>query len=182
MPNSEGKGSQASFSRPSSAKSGAISQGSKKEIVCRVCLSGDSEDKTANPLLTPCRCAGTMRLIHFECLKSWLHGKIHTKVTKYTNSFNWKNLECELCKVGYTDSVFHKNREYNLLEFERPEGGHYLVLESVTNTAHKTIHVSNMTRSGRPPPKQALLKIVSWAILLQPVGPWHRGGHPHYRH
>lgn len=48
---------------------------------CRVCRSSDPI------LLTPCRCAGSMRYIHQECLEEWLkHSKKKT---------------CEICKYKF---------------------------------------------------------------------------------
>jgi len=44
------------------------------ELVCRICL-GEEEDATTNPLFSPCICAGSMGLIHLECLKEWLNNK-----------------------------------------------------------------------------------------------------------
>ena len=39
---------------------------------CRICLSEEEED---NPLICPCKCAGSMGQIHVECLRSWLNSK-----------------------------------------------------------------------------------------------------------
>jgi len=41
--------------------------------VCRICLMEDNE--ADNPLITPCKCSGSMRFIHHACLKTWFHGK-----------------------------------------------------------------------------------------------------------
>lgn len=49
------------------------SQQSKGESVCRICLSEDSEQD--NPMISPCKCSGTMKFIHLECLKEWLNCK-----------------------------------------------------------------------------------------------------------
>ena len=41
--------------------------GTEKDIICRVCLSEHiSQD---NPLVSVCKCSGTMRYIHIECLQ-----------------------------------------------------------------------------------------------------------------
>lgn len=45
-----------------------------EEAVCRICL-GEEEDAAKNPLFRPCACAGSMGLIHLECLKEWLQSK-----------------------------------------------------------------------------------------------------------
>ena len=60
---------------------------------------------------------------------------------KYIYSYNWKNLEWELWETRFKDSHFHEGKFYNILNYERPSEGAYLILESFTNTPHKTIHV-----------------------------------------
>ncbi|XP_064476451.1 E3 ubiquitin-protein ligase MARCHF2-like [Ornithodoros turicata] len=49
--------------------------------VCRICHGGSS----LGALISPCRCSGTMRLVHRECLQQWLAVKGNDK--------------CELCKA-----------------------------------------------------------------------------------
>jgi hypothetical protein len=39
--------------------------------VCRICLMEDND--TDNPLITPCKCLGSMGFIHHACLKTWFH-------------------------------------------------------------------------------------------------------------
>mmetsp|Transcript_15905 Transcript_15905/g.24527 ORF Transcript_15905/g.24527 Transcript_15905/m.24527 type:complete len:116 (-) Transcript_15905:3042-3389(-) len=44
------------------------------EGVCRICLNEEDEPQT-NPLFSPCKCAGSMGLIHLVCLREWLKNK-----------------------------------------------------------------------------------------------------------
>lgn len=37
---------------------------------CKVCWGQDNEEM--NPLLNSCKCDGSVRFIHYECLKHWL--------------------------------------------------------------------------------------------------------------
>ena len=37
------------------------------EYSCRICLDTDYDVKE-NPLIAPCKCAGTMKYIHIKCL------------------------------------------------------------------------------------------------------------------
>jgi E3 ubiquitin-protein ligase DOA10 len=67
------------------------------EGVCRICL-GEEEDALSNPLFSPCKCAGSMGLIHLECLKEWLKSKKIQRRGEIVSTYFWKNLECELCK------------------------------------------------------------------------------------
>ncbi|KAF7667903.1 hypothetical protein LDENG_00041510 [Lucifuga dentata] len=58
--------------------------------LCRICQMG--EESASNPLIEPCRCTGSLRYVHQECIKKWLCSKISSGT----------NLEaittCELCK------------------------------------------------------------------------------------
>ena len=35
------------------------------ELVCRICLS---EDEPGNPIISPCKCIGSVRYIHLKCI------------------------------------------------------------------------------------------------------------------
>ncbi len=74
--------------------------------ICRICLC-EEEDKVGNPLITPCKCAGTMKHIHIECLREWLNSKSSFKESNPpgVKTYCWKALECELCKVRFPDRI-----------------------------------------------------------------------------
>lgn len=67
------------------------------------------------------------------------------KETPYVNSYIWKNLECEICKSAYSDTTKLKNGEIvSLLNYTvHSDATMYMIIESVTNTTSKTIHVIN---------------------------------------
>lgn len=106
--------------------------------VCRICLSDDNDDEK-NPLISPCKCAGTMKLIHIDCLREWLNSKCTIKSNESVKTYCWKAMECELCKQRLPDRIIDpikvpigEARKYiDLLSFEKPKG-EYMVLESVT--------------------------------------------------
>ena len=103
---------------PRSPKSGekgksGRTNGTDGEVLCRICLSSDEEED--DPLISPCKCKGSMSSLHFSCLKTWLHGKVHYKETERVNSYNWKFLECELCKTRLKDTIIHKGKELHVL-------------------------------------------------------------------
>lgn len=68
--------------------------------MCRICL-GEEEDDNSNPMISPCKCDGTMRNIHMKCLKEWLNSKKLVYNGDRVKSYFWKALECELCKVPF---------------------------------------------------------------------------------
>ena len=41
-----------------------------KDVQCKVCW--DNTSTATNPLLNSCKCDGSVRFIHYECLKYWL--------------------------------------------------------------------------------------------------------------
>lgn len=67
-----------------------------EEVICRICLS---EDEPGNPIISPCKCIGSVRYIHLKCVQEWLESKKHKKETPYVNSYIWRGLECEICKT-----------------------------------------------------------------------------------
>ena len=94
----------------------------KKIKICRVCYLEET-DNINNPLIKPCKCSGSMKYIHYECLLHWLKTKITDKSSKfYTNDylsvFCIKLIECELCKTGLPDYIRHNNEIYNLLNLD----------------------------------------------------------------
>ena len=55
---------------------------------CRICFDVES---AALPLLHPCKCAGSSRFIHEECLKAWLAAR----------GGDLGKAECEVCKTPF---------------------------------------------------------------------------------
>ena len=62
-----------------------------EEPICRICLSEDEPD---NPIIAPCKCTGSVKYIHLNCIREWLEGKKHKKETDSVNSYIWRGLEC----------------------------------------------------------------------------------------
>jgi len=118
----------------------------EEQLICRICLS--EEELPDHELISPCSCMGSMRYIGVSCLKEWLEGKRHFKETPFVNSYIWKGLECEICKTPLKDKVPGTDgQEVNLLNYKKYEGcKNQMVIESVTNTTSKTIHVINFDR------------------------------------
>jgi E3 ubiquitin-protein ligase DOA10 len=99
--------------------------------MCRFCWEAESTD--ANPRIAACNCIGSMKYIHLNCLKSWLNIKLDPKVTENLISYYWKTFECEVCKVPYPYILKNKadGTIYRLINFELPEQGPFLIIESI---------------------------------------------------
>jgi hypothetical protein len=57
--------------------------------ICRICFEAQADD---NLLITPCKCTGSVKFIHEECLKAWL-------LSKQTDL---KTVTCELCLAKFS--------------------------------------------------------------------------------
>jgi len=121
----------------------------KKGKICRICLSGE-EDSKKNPLICPCICKGSMKYIHYYCLKNWLNLKIEselgygsdTETQQPTITYSTKDISCELCKTQLPDYLNHKGKIYNV-SFYKPKYNKFIVLESIRDDdrRNKFIHI-----------------------------------------
>ena len=95
----------------------------KKVKICRICYI-EEYDMINNPLIKPCKCSGSMKYIHYDCLLHWIRTKIIDKTQKYYDNdyssiFNLELVECELCKTRLPDYIRHKNEIYSLLNLDK---------------------------------------------------------------
>jgi len=117
-------------------------------MCCRICLSEEEPD---NPIISPCQCIGSVKYIHLECIREWLESKKHKKETPLVNSYIWRGLECEICISAYRDEVVlpKTRKSVSLLKFDiHQDADKYMIIESVTNSSSKTIHVVNFSASN----------------------------------
>ena len=119
----------------------------KKPKTCRICYGTDYNIE--NPLICPCICKGSMKYIHYECLKNWLNSKIETDLSINTEieeevgiTYCSKDIACELCKTKFPDYINHEGRIYNI-SFYKPKFKKFIILESIRADKYKTkfIHI-----------------------------------------
>lgn len=87
---------------------------------CRFCLS--SEATAENPLIAPCKCSGSVRLVHLDCLKQWLDSRKVSKSADNVTTYFWKHLDCELCKSPLPTAVQIQQKVVDLVNIPLPEG------------------------------------------------------------
>ena len=97
----------------------------KNRKICRICYM-EENDKKINPLIKPCKCSGSMKYIHYECLLHWLKTKVLVTNNSYCeNGFYTTYLlnliECELCKNHLPNYIKHKNKIYSLIDYDKFE-------------------------------------------------------------
>lgn len=72
--------------------------------ICRICLSNESTIPS-DFLVSVCKCSGSMKWIHLNCLRRWLLNKIEIVEDDVIRIYAWKELNCELCKTPL-ESIF----------------------------------------------------------------------------
>ena len=117
----------------------------KSKPTCRICYGEDSNE--VNPLICPCICKGSMKYIHYDCLKNWLNSKIEEEMLMDHDdkevdviSYNRKDISCELCKERLPDYVKHNDLFYNI-SFYKPKFEEFIVLESMNVDKEKVKYI-----------------------------------------
>lgn len=115
-----------------------------EEMVCRICY--ERQKTRENPLVSPCRCDGTVKYLHLNCLKLWIKSKVTSRQTENSVSYQWKTIECDICKSELPRTISTKTAQVSLFEHDRPRGP-FLVLETYPSDRNslKSLHVIMMT-------------------------------------
>ena len=83
---------------------------------CRICFLSSSNEN--NPLISPCKCSGSMKYIHYICLKKCIETKIIKKTEQNFKSYSWKSFSCEICKAEYPKYIKIKESLFSLVDLE----------------------------------------------------------------
>ena len=122
----------------SSEKYLRICKSDAKYKICRICYMEEDKDDPKNPLLQPCKCSGTMKYIHYTCLKNWINNKYYVQIEKNDDCVVYmiNPAECELCKTKLPDFISIKGILFPILEL-KPDFKNYLIFESLTLDKNK---------------------------------------------
>lgn len=99
----------------------------RESFQCRICL-GNEVKNLGNPIISPCKCRGSMKFIHLECLKPWIKQRIVVNESFDSTVITWKSLSCELCKAPYPFAVYFNGKVFELVDCKVPEHP-YIVFE-----------------------------------------------------
>lgn len=71
--------------------------------MCRYCYDHTLEPN--NPIVYPCDCEGSLKYVHFACLKLWVDSK-KTIINQNENvqQILWQQISCEVCKKVYPNT------------------------------------------------------------------------------
>ena len=108
-----------------------------KNKYCRICYM-EENDPNNNPLLNPCICSGSMKFIHYICLKHWINNNCYSKldINKDCSILKVKPVECELCKTKFPDLIIKNGNVFNISEY-KPDYSKYFIFESLTLDKNK---------------------------------------------
>ena len=86
------------------------------KICCRLCYQ--EESNIFDPLLSPCKCSGSMKYIHYSCLKKSIQQKIQVKKEENCDLYFFKSYCCEICLEAYPKYITYKTNIYNLVDID----------------------------------------------------------------
>lgn len=76
---------------------------------CRYCLEGEDNGEDDKDLIAPCKCSGSAKYVHRECLKSWFKERSSRIVIPGTLRQFTRIHRCELCNTDY--NITHSDTE-----------------------------------------------------------------------
>ena len=121
--------------------------------MCRICFI-DEEDP-ADPLISPCKCSGSMKYVHLNCLRHWLSRNENKKIMPHVTTYIWRAFHCELCKHKLEDHFVHNKQSHQIFEISKPPKN-YIIIESFqVNQAEsdvekqKQLHIINFNNTEK---------------------------------
>ncbi|CDR95642.1 FHA domain containing protein, putative [Babesia bigemina] len=120
---------------------------------CRICLSESTDD---DKLLCPCECKGSIKYVHAECMRRWIHLRAMKDSKESDQPLKAALLcesTCELCKARLPPFVRVKGELIPLVMMPNMSCP-FILLENVTPHANKGMHFisvqdSDFVRLGR---------------------------------
>ena len=153
----------------------------KNKKICRICYMEET-NKKVNPLIKPCKCSGSMKYIHYECLLHWLKTKVLINKNSYCDNgyftiYSLNLIECELCKNHLPNYIKHKDKIYSLIDYEKfdkkkskkeKSNNNFIIFDEITHGKQGTKYrylvkfdQNNVIKIGRGLEMQLILNDIS---------------------
>ena len=110
------------------------------ESVCKICLSSSNTPK--NPLLSICKCSGSLQFIHLKCAEAFVQSKMRTNDSPTVDSFHIKPVVCDLCHAELPMKHREQDTEYSLESMFKPDGPYVKVVKTSDPTEFHFLHPS----------------------------------------
>jgi hypothetical protein len=107
------------------------------ETTCRICFRTHSND--IDPLVSVCKCAGSMELVHLLCLRRYFMTKAIRKNYSNCISYLWKSLQCDVCKENLPLTIRYNEKIYETILVCLEGKNDYLTIEDYRRTKYKYI-------------------------------------------
>ncbi|CAD8160016.1 unnamed protein product [Paramecium pentaurelia] len=85
---------------------------------CRICFS--KSGSLSNPLFSPCKCIGSMKYVHLNCLQIWIQQQIKIKNQQSSIQYIWKKMECEICKMSLQSTYTYQGQIFCIMQIQKP--------------------------------------------------------------
>lgn len=95
--------------------------------ICRICFDENAEKD--DPLISPCKCSGSMEYVHLKCLRKWRSRQENKKIAPHVTTYTWKAFHCDICKEKLKDSFQVGKKTYQIFELQKPTNN-YMLIES----------------------------------------------------
>ncbi|KAL4504361.1 hypothetical protein ABPG72_009807 [Tetrahymena utriculariae] len=109
----------------------------KQQFKCRICL--DQGETPDSAVCIPCKCSGSMKYVHVECLQAWIIQK--------------KSLKCEICNFEYSIKWFKWAAQHNILDnpalkkFQQGSNQQRQRRQQAQNEQNRVRHYQNLLKS-----------------------------------
>ena len=107
----------------------------------------EEDEPIENPLIQSCKCSGTMKYIHLNCLKQWIGVQSFQKIDSNEDYCIYliHKIQCELCHTLFPDIIKHQGRSYEITDFNK-EYSNYMIIEALTldKFKNKYLYVVNL--------------------------------------
>ncbi|CAD8074550.1 unnamed protein product [Paramecium sonneborni] len=85
---------------------------------CRICFQKTAS--ASNPLFSPCKCIGSMKYVHLNCLQLWIQQSIKVKNQQSSIQYIWKKMECEICKMPLKSTYTYQRQIFCIMQIQKP--------------------------------------------------------------
>lgn len=79
---------------------------------CKICFGDGNEDV----LISVCKCIGSVKYIHIQCLYKWIAKKVSLKTYNHLTIYSYTKLKCEICKAELPEFIKIKGELINLFD------------------------------------------------------------------